>query len=89
MKLSDTERTVLRALRSEYDIYSAYSYIHFAAIAAKTDLDRKVIRRACRSLARKGLAGYGRGLFTEDGTMYGAGYALTEAGLNALEVDDE
>lgn len=49
---------------------------HFAAIMELTGLEHKRIRRACRSLARKQLAKYCRGLFNEsDGQPYGSGYA--------------
>lgn len=39
-----------------------------------------------RSLARKGFAEYARGLWTDDGTPAGSGYACTQSGRNALYV---
>ena len=53
----------------------------FAPIEAITGYDRRVVRRHVRSLARKGLAEYFRGLCTEDGEFAGAGYCITKAGL--------
>ena len=42
------------------------------------------VRRIVRQLARKGLAEYHRGLFTDDGMICGSGYCVTRAGLTAL-----
>ena len=51
-------------------------FYSFAALGS----ERKVIRRACRSLARKGLTRFGKGLWNEDGEPVGSGYALTDEG---------
>jgi hypothetical protein len=48
---------------------------------------RTAVRRACRSLARKGLAEYHKGLWTMDGVPGGAGYAATMAGADLLQGD--
>ncbi len=56
----------------------------FAPIAQRTGLDRRRVRRACRSLARKGLTQFERGLWTEDGEPAGSGYCLSEALLALL-----
>lgn len=58
-------------------------YFTFARISRK-GLPRPQVRRAVRSLARKGLAAYSRALMNEDGGLAGAGYALTLAGGEAL-----
>ncbi len=77
MKLNADERVVLGALA---DIGSDFGYLSFAGILARSELkDRKRIRRACRSLARKGLAEYGRALWNDDGPA-GSGYCATKAG---------
>lgn len=81
--LNADEKKVLRALVRGY--WQEASYMHFAHISRRTRLKRKAVRRACRSLARKGLAEYARGLFTCDGDPYGAGYAATSAGLDYFE----
>ncbi len=52
----------------------------FLPIMDRTELDRKTVRRNIRALARKGLAEYFRGLWTEDGDPAGAGYCITTAG---------
>ena len=70
--MSDNEKRVLDFLRDQYNADAPYCCFDF--IKQHTTLDRKVIRRACRSLARRGLAVYGKGLWTEDGEMAGAGY---------------
>lgn len=49
-----------------------------------TGLDRKIIRRACRSLARKGLAKCCHGLCDEDGNFRGSGYIATKAGASLM-----
>lgn len=46
---------------------------------------REAARFACKRLRNKGLAKFRRGLFNEDGEVAGAGYAITEAGLAALQ----
>jgi hypothetical protein len=48
--------------------------------------DRAQVRRWVRQLARKGLAEYHKGLWTEDGTPAGAGYGLTMLGAATLEL---
>lgn len=72
------ERQVLEILAKAYvpDEWGAYS---FAPLAKMTELEVKEVRRACRSLARKGLAQYERSLWSEDGPA-GAGYRATEEG---------
>lgn len=82
-RMSPTETKVLEAL-VEADDYSGYCYLAFDALCANTGLERKVVRRACRSLARKGLAQFGKGLWTEDGEMAGSGYCATKAAPAAL-----
>lgn len=77
MNLNPTERKVLAALVPSY---GDFGYLNFKGIASRTRLTRKEIRRACRSLARKGLAEYGRGLWSDDGEVAGSGYSATKAG---------
>lgn len=77
MSLTPTEDKVLGILAcADRD----FGYSCFRALARRTRLSIRVVRRACRSLARKGLAQYARGLTTEDGEMAGAGYAATDLG---------
>ncbi len=83
--INDNERKVLAALVDAYSTYEDFCFKGFAGIMSFTGLDRKTVRRAARSLARKGLAQYGRGLWTEDGEMAGSGYACTKAGAEQFE----
>lgn len=73
--LSADEQRVLKALTAVSD---DYSFLAFKTISKRTRLPRERVRRACRSLTRKGLAKYQRGLWTEDGTPAGSGYAATQ-----------
>ena len=60
----------------------------FAPIMCGTELDRPTVRRCVRALARKGLAEYFRGLWTDDGRPAGAGYCITAAGITYLEGEE-
>jgi DNA-binding IclR family transcriptional regulator len=66
------EANVLAVLR-EQD--GDFGVLNFAEIIICTGLTRPVVRRACRSLARKGFASFHRGCWTEDGRPAGSGYA--------------
>jgi DNA-binding MarR family transcriptional regulator len=73
----------LEVLAEIYDHESnCYFFRH---IAAETGLEITQVRKACRSLARKGLAEYLRGLFDEDGMVAGSGYCCTKAGAELIE----
>jgi len=85
VKLNDTELKVLTLLVSGGYVFDEPGFLHFRDIAKGTKLERKAVRRACHSLARKGFARYQSGLFTEDGDLYGAGYAATQAGIAFIE----
>jgi hypothetical protein len=61
-----------------------FACLPFAPIAKATGLDTKTVRRACRSLKRKGLTEFEAGLFTEDGAVAGSGYCITPAGRARL-----
>lgn len=84
MKLNANERRVLIILADARDDDDVFCYLDFAHIAANTQLDRRIIRRACRSLARKGYAEYCKGLWSDDGMPAGAGYSATKKGLDEL-----
>ena len=80
IKLNQFERKVLAVL-VEVGSDEDCSYLTFEGIQQRScKLDRRRIRLSCRSLARKGFAKYGRGLWTEDGEPFGSGYAATDAG---------
>lgn len=79
--LTEKHRKVLRCLADDYSS-DGMGFSGFAAIMAETKLDRRDVRLACRHLTRKGLAQFGRGLWTEDGEPRGSGYAATRAGAD-------
>lgn len=79
LNLNDNERKVLRALVRLS--WQDGCYANFRILSRSTKLRRAEVRLACRSLARKGLAKYARGLWREepDGPA-GSGYSATRAG---------
>lgn len=85
--LNSNERKVLRFLVRGRDYYCDYDFLYFSfrPIARSTKLKREDVRRACRSLARKGLTQYCRGLWSEDGVPGGAGYSATRSAVEALK----
>jgi hypothetical protein len=88
-KLSQTELHVMLFLLGKYDTYTnSHLYFPFAPIMEATGYDRAVVRRACRSLRRKGYAEYLRGLWSYDDGPAGAGYGATDA-ARALAADIE
>ena len=78
MTINEKEKKVLTYLLGIYE--SDQNCTYFRWIAKSTKLKIREVRRTCRSLARKGLAEYTRGLFDEDGLVAGSGYCATEAG---------
>ncbi|MDP2410386.1 MAG: hypothetical protein Q8M26_08875 [Pseudolabrys sp.] len=82
MKLNPQELKVLRFLVRKWSEYGEFTYCSFAPIMCGTKLTRPDVRRACRSLKRKGLASFKAGLWTEDGEPYGSGYSCTKAGAD-------
>jgi hypothetical protein len=82
-RVSDRERYVLIALAEHYGWETECLYM--STISDYTGLDRKQVRRSVRSLARKGLAEYVRGLFDDEGMTAGSGYRCTDAGISFLD----
>lgn len=81
-KLNPNELKILTKLAEEYDSsgWEETGYFAFGPLSHATRLNRKQVRLACRSLARKGLAKYMRGLVDYDGVPAGAGYGATLEG---------
>lgn len=77
MKINPIEQRVLWFLAETWG--DEGGYWSFSGICSNTQLERKQVRRACRSLARKGLAEYLQAGWGDDGPA-GAGYGSTEAG---------
>ena len=82
-KISERERKCLEYLASIFENEGNCTY--FRVIAEYTKLTEKQVKRSVRSLARKGLAKYERGLFDDDGFTAGSGYRATEEGNNLIE----
>ena len=78
-RVSKREAMALQALADEY--CRDFGYLTFRSISALSGLEQAHVRRTVRALARKGLAEYAKGLWTEDGQLAGAGYRCTTAGL--------
>lgn len=80
MNLNPVAQKVLVFLADEYS--EDYGCFGFSGIIDGTGIDdRKAVRRACRLLARKGLARYVRTLWSDDGEPRGAGYGATKEGI--------
>ena len=83
--INDNEKKVLAVLAEAWgdeEYEDEFPCLGFARLIDDTKLDRKTVRRACRSLKRKGLAQFVRGLWTEDGEPAGAGYSATKEGAD-------
>lgn len=72
-KLNPFERAVLEVMME----YGEDHCLPFAPIMQVTGFDRKTVRRACRSLKRKGLAEFHVALWDDHGEPAGAGYCAT------------
>lgn len=57
-----------------------FCVMDFRGIARWSGFNRQEVRRACRSLTRKGFAEFYRGCWTEDGEPAGSGYGATKDG---------
>jgi len=87
--MSPNELKALNALAEVFRDFDEYSYLGFKSIAERSGLEPRLVRRTVRSLARKGFAEYGRGLWTEDGELAGSGYRCTRAGYEASNYQAE
>lgn len=83
MKLSETHHRVLAALDARTQPYGEYC-TNFKPLVVSLKMERAMVRRIVRHLARNGLAQYYRALIDDDGTFAGAGYCITPAGRSAL-----
>lgn len=85
VRLSANEQALLLAMNrgcsSEYEDFGGKTCYPFKSLAVMCpELPSHLIRRTVRSLARKGLTGFERGLMCEDGGFAGAGYGIERAG---------
>jgi len=84
MKLNENEKKVLAVL-VEYTQPNGEMCIGFSWIGDDARIERRLVRLACRSLARKGLSEFYSGLFDEDGKVAGSGYCATKKGFELME----
>lgn len=57
----------------------------FRFLIRETGLPRDIVRGFCRSLADQGLAKYMPSLWSEEGIPAGAGYGITQAGIDRIQ----
>lgn len=86
IKINEKEKKVLEFLAQEWS--SDMNCYYFRGIASTTKLTIKEVRRVCRSLARKGLTMYVRGLMDDDGMVAGSGYCATRKGASMMSPCD-
>lgn len=86
IKISQHEEEVLEFLAGASSDCSQCSY--FIQISEGTGLDVKLVRRSCRSLRRKGLVEFWRGLMTDDNEVAGSGYCISDKGKARLNPCD-
>lgn len=86
IRLNPYERKVLRFLAARFS--DDMGFYGFAGITRGTRLNRNTVRLACRSLTRKGLARFARGLCDDDGDFRGSGYAATALGATTDATDN-
>lgn len=85
-RVNENERKVLEYLAESWsDEVNCY---FFKGIAEQTKLEIKQVRRACRSLKKKGYAEFVRGLFDDDGMVAGSGYCATRKGAALISPCD-
>lgn len=82
-RINPNEMKVLAALAS---VAGDFGCLSFRGVGQRVRLNRQIIRRACRSLARKGLAEFHRALWSEDGEPRGSGYCATRKGCAHVDL---
>lgn len=90
-RITVNERTVLEVLAGDYDTsgWDETGFWSFKPLMKKTGLEHRQVRLACRSLARKGLAKFMKGLVDGDGMMAGAGYGASKEGAALIKPCDD
>lgn len=81
--LTNNEWTALSAWSSypeDFDVLSFYMVHH------NSTLEKRLVRRTVRALARKGVVEYIRSTMNEDGELSGAGYRPTKEGRKLLSM---
>lgn len=84
MRKDSHEWAVLCALYERIPFPGEF-FAYFRILENDTKLQTWQVRKACRGLARKGLAEFKKGLMNEDGEVAGAGYTITEEGAKRVK----
>lgn len=63
---------------------SDFGCLSFRAVAQRSSVEPHNVRRVVRSLARKGVTEFHRGLWSDEGDPRGSGYGLTDLGRSML-----
>lgn len=83
LTLSENQLKVLKLL-AEYHSADA-NCLFFSYISKETGIETRLVRLACRAMARKGLTEFVRGLFDEEGMAAGSGYCCTSLGRDVID----
>lgn len=75
----------IRVLRAWEKVPEEFGVLCFSDISKRCGVEKSAVATVVRGFANDGLAKFARGTFTENGTLYGSGYELTDAGRAALE----
>jgi len=76
------ERSILHNLTSGSMTFGLYdTYSHLSAVTLPPIITRDIAGALCRDLRDRGMVEFRRGLWTEDGEPFGAGYGITPRGL--------
>jgi hypothetical protein len=78
-----------QALKAWVCTYEDFDYLSFATIAVNSGLERSLVRRTVRSMARKSVTQFCSGLSNDDGEFRGSGYGLTAFGRERHVYADE
>jgi len=85
LKISEREKKALSALYETYFSSEEGSCVYSRTVAERSGMEVNQSRNALRSLVRKGLAEYHRGLFDDDGFVAGSGFCVSPAGAKLAE----
>lgn len=89
MKLTEAQQRERRILSVMAEAGDDYGYFGFDVLSRQTQIARRQVRLDVRRMARKGLALFGKGLWTDEGEPAGSGYAITPAGRAWLADKDK
>ena len=85
-KLTKAQRAVIVHALGAYD---DFGYYNFRDAGERAGISARDAADAIRGLRSLGLVVFSRGLMTEDGEVYGSGYALNTEGLEVRRILQE